>query len=679
MTSVPARLQTRVRKMGIVSRLLIAMLIAVVVAVAVVQAWTLHISYETQMRSAQQALRTNLAVLRSGLQAIGADWRLGEDGQLTLGGRTINGRYEVVDAVRSMAGGVATIFAGDTRVATNVQRPDGTRAVGTKLAPGPARDAVIGRGETYQGRADILGAPYLTVYEPIRDASGQVAGILFVGVPLAEVDAVMAKMIREALMAALAVILVVAALGWLALRSAMRPLGRLAAAVRSISQGNLGQATPCSDRADQLGEIGRAIEVLREGALRAQRAEAQAADERAAKDRRQESMDRLTQEFGATVSGVLAKLGRSAEETRGAATGMASAAESTHRDMRSTAGDAENSSQGLAAVSAAAEQLTASVGEISRQVAQATKATRDAVAQARTTDTTVQGLSQAAGQISEVVGLISEIAGQTNLLALNATIEAARAGEAGKGFAVVASEVKQLASQTAQATSRIGVQVAAIQSATGEAVAAVRGVATAINQVSEVAGAIATAVDQQGAATREIAAQVQGISQVTVTTTHAMRDVWVTAEESGATSRALVDTAGRMAGQSSSLREEVDQFLSAMRASQESGDRARYERVPGRGAPAKLHCPANGAGSATLTDISLGGATLACEWPCDVGDDVAVGLPGEGAPAQARVVESRNGALTVSFRQDAATIERVTGAMNVLARSEAQGGRTLAA
>ena len=96
----------------------------------------------------------------------------------------------------------------------------------------------------------------------------------------------------------------------------------------------------------------------------------------------------------------------------------------------------------------------------------------EAVRQAERTDARIAQLSQAASRIGDVVKLITAIAEQTNLLALNATIEAARAGEAGRGFAVVAQEVKALASQTAKATEEIASQIASMQTATPELVAA---------------------------------------------------------------------------------------------------------------------------------------------------------------------------------------------------------------
>ena len=473
--------------------------------------------------------------------------------------------------------------------------------------------------------------------------------------------------LTHSILAGAAVVVVVGLARWQILRTTVRPLSDLARAVRNIGEGHLDHPAPCADRTDQLGEIGRAVELLRTGALQSRELETQVAEERKAKDRRQDAMDRLTQDFGTSMSGVLRTLGSSAVGMREAAGGMAEAAEHTRRDMLTTVEEAALSSESLATVAGATEELSASVGEISRQVAHAAQAAHDAVAQARSADATVQSFSEAAAQIGEVVRLISDIAGQTNLLALNATIEAARAGEAGKGFAVVAGEVKQLAAQTAQATSRIGSQVTAIQNSTGEAVGTVRGMASAIDRVSEVAAAIAVAVEQQGASTREIAAQVQTVARTTDKATGAMRDVSLMAERSGSTSQMVLGTAGNVADVSRTLQEEVDHFLDAMRRSQNSTDRRRYERVSGGKHVAGLRCASHGTAQAPIIDISLGGVAFRCAWPCERGNEVLVSLPGDSVPVSARVVAARDGVLAVAFRQDPDSTARITQALSVIA------------
>ena len=116
---------------------------------------------------------------------------------------------------------------------------------------------------------------------------------------------------------------------------------------------------------------------------------------------------------------------------------------------------------------------------------------------------------EASQTIGDVVNLINDIASQTNLLALNATIEAARAGDAGKGFAVVASAVKDLVTQTANATEEIAAQITGIQDATGDAVLVIEGITKTITEINEIAGTIAAAVEEQGAATGEISRNAQ--------------------------------------------------------------------------------------------------------------------------------------------------------------------------
>ena len=165
----------------------------------------------------------------------------------------------------------------------------------------------------------------------------------------------------------------------------------------------------------------------------------------------------------------------------------------------------------MATVTNASGELSSSIGEISGQVSRSSAITKDAVAQADTTNSQVEGLAEAAQKIGEVVKLIQDIAEQTNLLALNATIEAARAGEAGKGFAVVANEVKSLANQTAKATEAISEQIGNMQNETSAAVSAIKEITETIVTIDEIATTISSAVEEQRASTGEIVKTYEGI------------------------------------------------------------------------------------------------------------------------------------------------------------------------
>ncbi|MGY1717002.1 GAF domain-containing protein [Geodermatophilus sp. SYSU D01106] len=152
----------------------------------------------------------------------------------------------------------------------------------------------------------------------------------------------------------------------------------------------------------------------------------------------------------------------------------------------------------------AGQQLLESISEVERNVLSATSVAGDGQRLAAEAEDQVIGLGEASTDIGKVVKTIRGIADQTNLLALNATIEAARAGEAGRGFSVVANEVKELAAETARATTDVDARVTAIQQQVERVTAgltAISSVVASINETQQVIGGVLT---EQAAVTREI-------------------------------------------------------------------------------------------------------------------------------------------------------------------------------
>jgi PAS domain S-box-containing protein len=207
----------------------------------------------------------------------------------------------------------------------------------------------------------------------------------------------------------------------------------------------------------------------------------------AARARRQEAQDAISDEFG-LISGAIST-----------ANGQAG----------SVADASQQASENVQSIAAGIEELLASVNEISRQVIEASSISQQAEKEAQNSTQIVSSLAEAANEIENVVKLISDIAEQTNLLALNATIEAARAGEAGKGFAVVASEVKSLATQTSVATEEIGQRIGRVQASTDEAVKAIKMISDTDVKINEITVAISSAVEEQSATTGEMSSSMQ--------------------------------------------------------------------------------------------------------------------------------------------------------------------------
>jgi len=224
--------------------------------------WTIHLIDKEMRGQGQAALETNLRLLHHLVEGYPGGYRL-EGATLFKGAHRLDEAFDLVDEVRMIAGGVATIFRGDLRVATNVLKADGSRAVGTRLT-GPAYDAVFTHRQSYRGEAPILGETYLTAYDPIRDADGAIIGVLFVGIRSGEFSGVVSDLIKQAALTTLVLLLLCSTGALWGLGRLTAPLRRMAACMAAIAGGNSRVDIPRAQTRDEIGILSTALCRLRD-------------------------------------------------------------------------------------------------------------------------------------------------------------------------------------------------------------------------------------------------------------------------------------------------------------------------------------------------------------------------------------------------------------------------------
>ena len=349
-------------------------------------------------------------------------------------------------------------------------------------------------------------------------------------------------------------------------RNILRRIGNLQRSMQLLSDGDLETEIRRSAQRDEIAAMANSLQVFRESMIESRALSADQDKDRIAKAERASRMEARIVEFEATVRGALDGLQTSANSMQTTAQRMSATADQSSALVSAVASAAEETSANVQTVSSGTEELSSSITEIGRQVITSAEVARKAVEEAGQTDATMQGLAENASRISVVVDLIQTIASQTNLLALNATIEAARAGDAGRGFAVVASEVKSLASQTAKATDEIRSQIASMQHVTTSAVSAIRNIGQTIGEINDVTTAIAAAVEEQGAATREIARNIQHAAGGTSEVSSNIVGVSAASAEAGTAAGEVLSASGALRHEADVLRSEIDEFLSNIRA-----------------------------------------------------------------------------------------------------------------
>jgi len=216
-------------------------------------------------------------------------------------------------------------------------------------------------------------------------------------------------------------------------RSITYPLQEFMRLVEQVGQGDLTQKVSVA-RADEIGDLGKGLDAMVSGL----------------KD--VASQTRLVAE---SLNTATAEILASTQQQAASTAEQAAAVQQANATMTEISQSGAQISERARQVATAAEATSSASASGLQSVRNTTQIMDSIREQAEAVATNVIALSEKTQAIGEIITTVNDIAEQSHLLALNAAIQAAVAGEQGRSFSVVANEMKNLASQSKQATVQV--------------------------------------------------------------------------------------------------------------------------------------------------------------------------------------------------------------------------------
>ncbi|MCX7708987.1 MAG: methyl-accepting chemotaxis protein [Clostridia bacterium] len=499
------------------------------------------------------------------------DWSV-KEGKLYKGDQVLNEDFSIVDEISKQTESYATLFLNDTRISTSVRKEDGSRAVGTKASPEVVK-AVLKDGKEYNGEVTILNEKYEALYTPVKDSSGHIIGIWFVGSKKSDLTAQIWN---------LEVLIIVISMGMLALglialnifvNSIVKNVKKILAGLKTIASGDFRIKTVVESR-DEIGEIADNVNAM------------------------VESVGRLVKGIKKTSLIVVEsseQITVSTEEVSKVSEQVATAISEVAKGATEQAISIEDGNQKIVAIVTGLQQIAIDMKASEKLVSDARNNVEAGERSVRYQEQKMNDNKAVSGNVARAIGelanqsdeigmildVIKGISDQTNLLALNAAIEAARAGEQGKGFAVVAEEIRKLAEQSSSSVKRISDIIKEVQSGVRQSVSemdaaervmeeqilALRGTISAFNEISSAVSNIAenirnvtkdsTTLSENAMQAGDAISSIAGVSEETAA---ASEEVSASTEEQTSIIHQIADSAGQLSKLARELQNSVEKF-----------------------------------------------------------------------------------------------------------------------
>jgi len=458
-------------------------------------------------------------------------------GILTGGYRFDNNKW--VDSMKERLRVECTIFLNNERLATTLNKSDGTRATGTKLNNSVIERSVLEGNTEFTNNIRVLGDMMKVIYSPIIGRDGEAIGILFVGIPTEyQSKIIRGNIFLNVLIASVGLFFFVLVV-YLTIRRIILPVQNMTCTAKSLAAGNL-EIELNIKTGDELQTLSESIQHI-----------AVALKEKTAVALSIAQGDLTTwvpltsqkDTLGAALIAMRYSLYDSIKDISSLATTISGEGQQVSQANERFVHNTRESAEQLSEIATSLDALNSQIEQNSRNAKEADslsmlamKASVEGNQRMARMIQAMENISKSADEIQKIICVIEDIAFQTNLLALNAAVEAARAGTHGKGFAVVAEEVRSLAARSAKAAKETTALIQESIRQVGIGSAVVEETSTSLHTISEHSGNVGSLISK---ISQESIRQAEGLSKVNISVANVTEAAGQNNESAGKASSAV--------------------------------------------------------------------------------------------------------------------------------------------